>query len=328
MLINCLKLILILLPLLSVAVQCRPLDLLTSYSASPSPTPNPRLISPIQPGDGSDLIDRLLEKGTIRVGIRVWPEPEFAPPAFRGLTNAQTGGALNGFEIDVARLIAYGLGLELELIEADPRVINSSDWRDGWDIALASLVPFDQPLKDMPASNIVYSVPYGYIPMAILIPAAEDDPQTLPELLGRRVGVLEHSAYQRLLTLAELPLTVQDQPLMPAPPQTLQLVVLSNLSKAIRELGQVDPAGRQVDAIFGPAPVLQAAVEQDFPVKLAAGAKNLGAQPLVIAAAPQDDLKVDRLISEINHLLLRLQQQGLLAEVYFRWYKQDFSQIH
>lgn len=265
-----------------------------------------------------------MEKGVIRVGVRVWPEPEFAPPAFRGLTNAQTGGALNGFEIDVARLIAYGLGLQLELIEADPRVINSGDWRGGWDIALASLVPFDQPLKDMPASNMVYSVPYGYLPMGILIPAAENDIQTLPELSGRKVGVLEHSAYQRLLTPEELPLTVQDQPLMPAPPENLQLVVFSNLSKGIRELG-LD--GRQVEAIFGPTPILQAAVEQNFPVKLAADAKNLGVQPLVIAATPQDGLKVDRLMSEINNLLRRLHRQGLLAEVYFRWYQQDFSQI-
>src|SRR5688572_5147081 len=81
-----------------------------------SPPPTPILIPPIQPADGSDLMDRLLETGVIRVGIRVWPEAIFSPPAFRGFSNAETGGALNGFEVDLARLVAEGLGLELELV--------------------------------------------------------------------------------------------------------------------------------------------------------------------------------------------------------------------
>jgi hypothetical protein len=47
------------------------------------PTPNQlpllqrqrRYSSPLfQPGDGTDLMDALLERGVIRVGIRVWPE--------------------------------------------------------------------------------------------------------------------------------------------------------------------------------------------------------------------------------------------------------------
>ena len=94
---------------------------------------------PIQPGDGTDLIDRLLETGIIRVGIRVWPEANFSPPAFRGASNSITGGALNGFEVDIAHLVAEGLGLELELVEAPPQVITSGNWRGEWDIALASL---------------------------------------------------------------------------------------------------------------------------------------------------------------------------------------------
>ena len=99
-----------------------------ALSVGELPTPAPVLIPPIQPGDGSDLIDRLLARGVIRVGPRVWPEAEFSPPAFRGFSNAATGGALNGFEVDIARAVAENLGLELELIEAYPPVIASGDW--------------------------------------------------------------------------------------------------------------------------------------------------------------------------------------------------------
>jgi ABC-type amino acid transport substrate-binding protein len=268
-------------------------------------------------------MDRLLDIGVLRVGIRVWPEADFGPPAFRGIANA--GGGLAGFEVDIAHEVADGLGLELELVEASPRVITSGDWRGGWDIAMASLVPFEQPLKDSSAHNMVYSTPYGYIPMGLLIPAANDNIQTLAQLSGRRVGVLEHSAYQRLLTPEELPLTVQGQPLMPEPPRNLQLIVISNMAKAIRELGQ--PAAGQtppVEVIFGPIPVFQASVERDFPVKLAP--ETIGFQPLAIAVVPQDGLTINRLISEINKVLDRLQRQGVLAEIYLRWYEQDLSQ--
>jgi ABC-type amino acid transport substrate-binding protein len=312
----------IILVLFLTAAQCQP-------AAVPSPTPIPpipvsALVPPIQPGDGSDLIDRLLERGVIRVGLRVWPEADFSPPAFRGFANSSIGGTLTGFEIDIAKQMAEGLGLELELIEADPRVIISGDWRGGWDIAMASLTPFDQPLKDSAAQNMVYSRPYGYMPLGVLIPIDENEIQSLAQLSGKKVGVLEHSPYQRLLTPEEGQLTVQGQPLMAQPPRDLQLIVLSNLIKDIRQLGQPAPP---FDAIFGPTPILQAAIERDIKVKLAPEAKAVGIQPLVIAAAPQEGLKVERLIAEINKVLDRMERQGTLAEIYLTWYNRDLSQI-
>ena len=302
-----------------IAAQCQATPQPTPPPTNPPPTPI--LIPPIQPGDGSDLMDRLLETGVIRVGLRVWPEAIFSPPAFRGFSNAETGGALNGFEVDLARLVAEGLGLELELVEAYPPVIATGDWRGQWDIAIASLVPFDQP-QEASGRTLVFSRPYAYIPMGILNPTAANNIQALADLSGRRVGVLEHSAYQRLLTPGGSTLTIQQQPLLPPIPADVQPVVLSNLLKTIRQLSQPESEPEfQLDAIFGPAPIFQEAVKSDLPVQWV----KVGVQPLAIATVPQDNLKVDRLISEINKILERLQRQGTLAEIYLRWYGQDLS---
>ncbi len=314
-----------LITLLLLAAQCQSSQP-TVQPTTPPPvdeaTPTLRLIPPIQPGDGSDLIDRLLEQGVIRVGIRVWPGAEFSPPAFRGFSNAATGGALNGFEVDVAHQIADGLGLELELVEAYPPVIVSGEWQGEWDIALASLPPLDQSPE-----IVAYSIPYGYIPMGVLIPSGRNNIQTFNDLSNKRVGVLEHSAYQRLLSPDGQSLTVAEQPLLSPLPANVQAVPLSNLLKAIRQMGQPDDEQEtQIDAIFGPASILQEAVKSDLPVKLAPQAQNVGLQPLAVAVVPQDDLQTDRLISEINKILTRLQRQGTLAEIYLRWYEQDFSQ--
>ncbi len=321
------KLSIIILLLFLIAPQCQATSPPDVSPTPQPPTPSPLLIPPIQPGDGTDLIDRLLETGVLRVGIRVWPEANFSPPAFRGFSNAQTGGALNGFEIDVARRVAEGLGLELELVEAPPLVIASGDWRGKWDIAFASLVPFDQPLEDISIRNMVYSQPYGYMPLGVVVPVAQDNIQTLKQLSGRSVGVLEHSASQRLLTPTGGELTVHGQSLIPPLPADMQLVVLSNLLKAIRQLGEPGSEDTpQLDAIFGPTPIFEEAIKSDLPVRLPSEIGQVGGQPMVIATVPQDGLKVERLISEIDNVLARLQRQGDLSEIYLRWYGQDLSQ--
>ncbi len=296
--------------------------LLTACQPAPTPTPLPTptsppstlaLIPPLQRGDGSDLLDRLLDNGVIRVGLHVWPEASFSPPAFRGFSNVRTGGALNGFEVDVAREVAAGLGLELELVEAYPSVIATGDWRDQWDIAIASLSPFALP----PAAaerGMLFSEPYGYMPLSLLIPASNDTLQSWADLSGRRIGVLEHSLYQRLLD--------PNAAISPAPPPNLQVIPLNNLPKAIRQLSQPDS---QVEAIFGPKPILEEAIKAEEPVKLAPQATKLGVTPLVIAVAPPQGLKAERLVNEINKVLARLHRQGTLSEMYLRWYNQDLS---
>lgn len=319
-----LNLIVIVIIICLTAAQCQPTPT-SEPTSQPLPQPTPLLFPPIQPGDGTDLIDHLLETGIIRVGIRVWPDATYSPPAFRGFSNAETGGALNGFEVDLAHQLAEGLGLELELVEAYPPVIASGDWRGQWDIALASLAPFDQP----PASartTLFYSRPYGYIPLGLLVPATTNNIAGLPDLAGSKVGVLEHSPYQRLLTEGST-LTVNQQPLLSELPVALQPVPVSNLSKAIHQLAQLE--GEEAPpfaAIFGPAPIFQEAIKSELPVRLTADSERLAVQPLAVATVPQAGLKVDRLIQAMNQVLDRLDRQGALAEIYLKWYGQDLSQ--
>ncbi|MBE7553044.1 MAG: transporter substrate-binding domain-containing protein [Anaerolineales bacterium] len=300
-----------------IAAQCQVVPPPTP-TPQPSPPPTPLLIPPIQRGDGSDLLDHLLDSGVIRVGIRVWPEAVFSPPAFRGFSNAETGGALNGFEVDLARQVAEGLGLELELVEAYPPILSTGGWQGQWDIAIASLVPFDQP-EDAAGPPLTFSRPYAYMPMGILSLATANDIQGWDSLAGRQVGVLEDSAYQYLLAPGGAALTSQHQPLLPQTPPGIQPVALANLQKAIRQLGQAE---FKLDALFGPGPVFQEAVKSELPVKWV----KAGVQPLAIAAVPRDNLKVDRLILEINKIVDRLHRQGTLSEIYLHWYGQDFSQ--
>jgi polar amino acid transport system substrate-binding protein len=287
-------------------------------TAAPPPLPEPTYIffpSP-EPGDGSDLLDRVLAAGVLRVGLRVWPNAAFSPPAFRGGGNAETGGPLQGFEVDLAHMLAERLGVELELIEAPPAVIASGNWQGRWDIALASLVPFDEP-----SEPLFFSQPYVWMPMGILLPVAGNDVETLAELSGRRVGALEKSPYERLLATQ---LTAYGQPLLPNIPVDVRVVPLSNLPEAIRQMGSPsEKDNSQVAAIFGPRPILEEAINNGLALKLAP--YDPGRQPLAIATVSQDGLKVERLLIEINKILTDLERHGELPELYIRWYGQDLS---
>lgn len=297
-----------------------------SLPAESSPEPaTPITIPTIPPGDGSDQLDHLLESGAIRVGVRVWPEAEFSPPVFRDVAYTDAGGALTGFEVEIARLVAAGLGLELSLIEADPQRLVTGEWADEWDIAIASLTPVDQPLPNTPAQGMVYSIPYAYMPIGLLVPKSEDPINDLSQLSGKKVGVWEDSIHQRLLTPEGATLTVQGQPFMLPLPADLQAVDLSNLQKSIRQMGQTPAERSQLDAMLGPAPLFEQAVDQDLAVQLAL--QRVGMQPLSIAMMPRDDLTVTRLMGEINKILARLQEQGVLAEIYQRWYGKDLSRV-
>jgi ABC-type amino acid transport substrate-binding protein len=221
--------------------------------------------------------------------------------------------------VDVAHAVAEGLGLELELVEAYPPVLATGDWRGQWDIAIASLVPFDQP-PPAAVQSLVFSKPYGYLPLAVLIPAVDGRTQTLADLSGQRVGILTHSAEGRLLSAGGQSLTFQQQALLSTLPANLQLVPQDNLPRAIRELG-----GSSLTAIIGPSPVLSEAIKSELPVKLAPKAANFTTLPVAVAVVSPEGLKVDRLITEINKVLNRLRRQGTLSEIYLRWYEQDFS---
>jgi ABC-type amino acid transport substrate-binding protein len=69
----------------------------------------------------------------------------------------------------------------------------------------------------------------------------------------------------------------------------------------------------------------QAIVENDLPFKVIRSPEKFPTHPLVIAAVPQDELTVERLIVEIDNILERLDRQGTLAELSLRWYRQDLS---
>ncbi len=296
------------------------LTLLVGCNAPP-PTPTP--LPPPTPIGPPDVLDRLREADLVRICLRVSPDAAFAPLAFRGGSNAATGGALTGFEVDLANLLAERLAVSLELVETPISQILAADLAGRCDLALAGLTPFDQ------TTQLTFSRPYGFLPLGILVAQGETDIRRLDDLANRTVGVLRDSSAERLLTAETVP-TVQGQPLTAPFPASIQVAAVGNLSQATALLSQpitADGLTAPFDALFGPTPLWQQAIANGWPVELAAEASIVGYQPVSVAVIPQAALSIDRLLAEVNHILTVADEQAILAERYYHWYNQDFSRL-
>ncbi len=298
---------------------------------APAPTPTAVIITPttampqFKAGDGSDVLDHVLNEGVLRVGVRVWPEAAFAPPVFRGASNSATGGAMTGFEVDIAKLLARDLGVQLELVEAYPPALLAGDWQNQWDIGLGLLTPFDATPALTMTRPISYSQPYGYMPLALLVAANETKIHGLADLTEAQVGVVAFSGYQQAMTVEGL--TIQGQPFALTLPPTAQLIPMIDLLDGVNQLSQPpDEAktGPPLQAIFGPAPMWQQAINTSWAVKLT---PIVDYQPIAVAVvAPEGQADV-RLLQALNQILARLDEQHELTEIYVRWYDEDFSRL-
>jgi ABC-type amino acid transport substrate-binding protein len=305
-------------------IQCAP-----APTAAPTPTAvmiTPTTVMPqFKAGDGSDVLDQVLSEGVLRVGVRVWPEAAFAPPVFRGASNSATGGAMTGFEVDIAKLLAHDLGVQLELVEANPPALLAGDWQNQWDIGLGLLTPFDATPALTMTRPISYSQPYGYMPLALLVAANETKIHGLADLAEAQVGVVAFSGYQQAMTVDRL--TIQGQPFALKLPLTAQLVPTIDLLDAMTQLSQsveITQTGSSLQALFGPAPMWQQAINTGWAVKLT---PVVAYQPIAVAAVAPEGKHDERLLQALNQILARLDEQHQLTEIYVHWYDEDFSRL-
>ena len=263
---------------------------------------------PIEDGSASvDLLATIQERGYIKVGVRVWPEARFKPPLFR-----EPWGGLNGYEVDLAWLIADSLGVGLEMAESDPRRLGIGDWQNEWDIALAWL-----PITDQSQQNLIFSNPYAY-DTGTLLTHQSSQVSNFGALGGQSVAVPANTIYADILT-SQTP-TIAGKPIVNQTPPYVTPILYLHDGKAIYALNanpETPPA-----AVFHTQTVSQAATETDLVVKVVA--KNIFQVPVGVAFDRQG-LPSERLRIEINTLLNLLHQSGEMAELSLEWYDQDIT---
>jgi ABC-type amino acid transport substrate-binding protein len=287
------------------AAQCRnPLTFFRRADVEPTSVTTPDLSDP-----ATDLLDVVKERGYLKVGVRVWPDANFNPP----LARSPLGG-LFGYEVDLAWVLADGLGVGLEMAEADPRRLQAGDWQGEYDLALAWL-----PITDDLQPQLIFSVPYAYDRAWLVV---HRDNETIPDfdsLTGKRVGVPVFSLYEQIL-IGQNP-TVQGQAIAGSIPAGIDLHVYNRDGNAIRDLAEGD--GVVLDAVIHSQLVLQTAIVDDLmPLK------QVG-EPLLLAPIgavyDRSGMPSEQLRIAVDDILSRRLRDGTLADISLKWYEEDIS---
>jgi polar amino acid transport system substrate-binding protein len=120
-----------------------------------------------------DLLAQVLDSGTLRVSV----DKDYAPQSF-----LEPDGTFVGFDVDVAKKIAEGLGVEAEFQHVDWDLITAGNWANRWDISVGSMT-ITTPRKEI----LSFSQPYYYTPAFMAastrsgITALDQIPFTVPD---------------------------------------------------------------------------------------------------------------------------------------------------
>jgi len=298
------------LSLLVVAAQCSS-SLLPETPPPAQPTaviesPPPVDAPAANESEAKDLLAAVRERGYLKVAVRVWPEAAFSPPVFRHVF-----GALDGYEVAVAHLLADELGVGLEMSEADPRLIQAGDWQGEWDIALAWL-----PVTDESAQVLLFSDPYAIDRGAIVVNANAPAAQSMDDLASKTIGAPADTIYFRLLSGQAVSRDGQFVAFPLPPDVTVQ--PYRHDGAALQDLTAESPV---LDAVFHSQYMLEAA-QTELPITFIA----TGLPPVEIGAAfDRSGLPAERLRVEINVASQTARNDGRLSQFAGKWYSQDVS---
>ncbi|HTN61247.1 MAG TPA: transporter substrate-binding domain-containing protein, partial [Devosia sp.] len=143
------------------------------------------LVAPILPAQAQSLLDDIIQRGTINVGVGLGTPPY-------GLIDANMQP--DGYDVSLARMIARDLGVEINLVDttAANRVPNLVSGK--LDIVIYSFSVTAERAKAIAFSNTVYVDSQVYV-------SADDKPAAkIEDLVGKNVGVTRASTNDIIVT--------------------------------------------------------------------------------------------------------------------------------
>ena len=236
-------------------------------------------------GGGADVLARIQESGTVRIGL----EGTYRPYAFH-----DSSGELVGFEKEIADRIAEGLGAEPEYVETE------------WDSLIAGL---DVDRYDLVVNNVgitperqevyAFSEPYARSIGRVAVPE-DSELQTLAELEGARAAQTATSNW-----------AAQMEGL------GAEIVPVQGFAEAIELVLQ----GR-ADATANDLISFQTYQEEHPEASFRLLDEELPNDTTVGVIMQQDQ---DALLDEVNTILEEMKQDGSLTAIYEEWVGQDIT---
>ncbi len=261
------------------------------------------LLHYVQPAMAGEVLDRVLDSGTIRVATDSnWPPQSFI----------NDNDQMDGFDVDVARQIAKRLDVDISFVTPSWDLIVAGNWQDRWDIHVGSMKP-----NSSIAQRLEFPAVYYYIPSVIAVHRDANNTD-ISKLSGKTIGVgigTSHEAYLLGKPVTDLKLTPPFTYLIKKP----EIKTYEYPQDAIDALASGD--GVVLDAVIAGMPTIMEAISNNSPIKIIGNPVFF--EPSVISIEPGDREFRER----IAEIIGEMHADGTLSRLSMKWYGVDYSNI-
>jgi polar amino acid transport system substrate-binding protein len=269
----------------------------------------------------SDLLEAVKERGYILVST----DPNYEPQSFLDTSGSRAAGTkcpsdaltateMQGFDVDVAKAIGDGLGVETCFATPDWDIITAGSWADKWDLSVGSMT-----ITTARQQVLNFSVPYYYTPAMIAV-RADSGFTSLADLEGQALCVGSATTYDQWLSGDFEGLGLPESSIYAQPPSNVTIVPLPT----DQECAQAIAAGRQdfVGYVTSDT-VVNANIAQGFPVvKLGSAVYS---EDLAAAVDSGSTLSADSLLAEVNRIINQMHSDGTLSNLSNEWFGEDLT---
>jgi polar amino acid transport system substrate-binding protein len=268
------------------------------------------------------LLDAIKQRGYILVST----DPNYEPQSFlnpdgkrpadtKCPADALTTAEMQGFDVDVAKAVGEGLGVETCFATPDWDLITAGNWADKWDVSIGSMT-----ITTARQKVLDFSVPYYYSPAVVAV-RADAGIASLADLEGQALCVGSATTYEQWLSGDFEGLGLPESSIYAQPPKNVTIVPLTT----DQECAQAIAAGRQDFVGYVTSmTVVNANIAAGFPVV------QLGApvysEELAAAFDKSSSLPTDSLREEVNKIFTAMHSDGRLSQLSIQWLGEDLTQ--
>jgi polar amino acid transport system substrate-binding protein len=274
-------------------------------------------------GGGGAQADNLLDDIKNQGYIVVSTDPNYEPQSFLNTDGKRpsdtkcpadvlTTAEMQGFDVDVAKAIGDGLGVETCFATPNWDAITAGNWADKWDVSVGSMTITTERQKILD-----FSVPYYYTPAVVAVPA--DAPYaSQDDLAGLALCAGVSTTYETWLNGEDLGLPATS--IYAQPPADITVVPL----ETDQECAQAIAAGRQdFQGYVTSQTVVNANIAAGLPVKQLG--EPVYSEDLAAAFDKSSTLPSDTLRAEVDKIITSMHSDGTLSELSMKWFKEDLT---
>jgi polar amino acid transport system substrate-binding protein len=275
-------------------------------------------------GGGGSQADNLLDAVKERGYILVSTDPNYEPQSFLNTegsrpsdtkcpSDALTTAEMQGFDVDVAKAIGDGLGVETCFATPDWDIITAGSWADKWDVSVGSMT-----ITTNRQQALDFSVPYYYTPAVIAV-RADAGVGSPADLNGQALCVGTATTYESWLNHNMEELGLPESSIYAEAPDVTVVPLSTD-----QECAQAIAAGREdfVGYVTSDT-VVNANIAEGFPVvKLGS---PVFSEDLAAAFDKSSSLPTDTLRAEIDSIINAMHSDGRLSALSNQWLGEDLT---